>query len=402
VDATSTVQESDESNNSRSEMIPVPTPPLPCPTASELLQTIVSALNAKNFNAAQTTMGTSFGMAFWQSQALTLTTDQAVQQLQSYIGASTQLVPDSNKDLITLLGGVNPYSNMHLDPAKSQALYVSGWGLDGKGEAILFVTQGLDGRNHWDSVLVAPTGFAPQTTGVPYAVIGIAPGDVLAIRVDAGANQPQIGSFPREAVNVMRTGPTVNADNATWWEVLNPSGGVGWVNSNYLTEYVTHDAFCADAKVQALIEQLKSSMLQANGGTFAALVGAKHGVAINFWRDVAPVNYTTATAPNIFSDTTVYNWGTGPAGGPTGTMGTFAQVVQPDLVDVFNSSYLLACDNPSYADMFPNAWPYNNIHYYSITKPPTTTFDWKVWLIGIEYVDSAPYLYGTVHYVWGP
>jgi photosystem II stability/assembly factor-like uncharacterized protein len=399
VDATGTVPESDESNNSRSEMIPVPTPPLPCPTSSELLQTIVSALNAKNFSAAQTTMGTTFGMSFWQSQPTSYTPDQAVQQLQNYIGASTQLVPDSNKDLMAVLGGMNPYSMMQLDPAKSQALFVSGWGLDGKGEAILFVTQGLDGRYYWHSVLIAPTGFAPQTVGGPYAVIGVAPGSILPIRVDAGANQAQIGSFPRDAVNVMRTGPAVNADNTTWWEVLNPSGGLGWVDSNYLTEYVTQTDFCGDTRIAALIDHLKDSMLQSNGNTFASLVGEKHGVMINFWRDVPPVPYTKASAAGIFSDATSYNWGTGPSGGPTGTMGTFAGVVQPDLVDVFNSSYILACENPSYADMFPNAWSYTNIHFYSITKPPTSTFDWKVWLIGIEYVDGVPYLYATVHYV---
>jgi hypothetical protein len=193
------------------------------------------------------------------------------------------------------------------------------------------------------------------------------------------------------------------ADGAEWVEIQKLDGGLGWVNSAYLTEYLTTDAFCADARVQTLIEQLKGSLNQSNGDMFASLIGSKHGAAINFWRDVPAVNYTNVTARNIFTDTTVYNWGTGPAAGPTGTMGTFAQIVQPDMVDVFNSSYQLGCDNPSYATMFVNPWPYTNIHFYSITKPPTSNvFDWKVWLIGFEYVEGVPYLYGTVHYVWEP
>jgi hypothetical protein len=152
-----------------------------------------------------------------------------------------------------------------------------------------------------------------------------------------------------------------------------------------------------------MIEQLKGSLIQSNGEMFASLVGAKHGVQINFWRNVPPVPYTKVSAQGIFSDATSYNWGTGPAAGPTGTMGTFAQIVQPDFVDVFNSSYQLGCDNPSYADMFVNPWFHTNIHYYSILKPPSPDmFDWKVWLVGFEYVDSVPYLYGTVHYVWEP
>ncbi len=225
---------------------------------------------------------------------------------------------------------------------------------------------------------------------------------MLNIRSEAGASNPVVGSIARDATNVMSTGQTATADNATWWEVQNPSGGTGWVNSTYLTEYVTHDAFCADARIAALIEQLKGSLLQSNGDAFASLVGAKHGVMINFWRDVPATPYTKVAIQGIFSDATSYNWGTGPAAGPTGTIGTFAQIVQPDLVDVFNSSYQLGCDNPSYADMFPNAWSYTNIHFYSITKPPTTALDWKVWLIGFEYVDGAPYIYSTVHYVWEP
>ena len=144
-------------------------------------------------------------------------------------------------------------------------------------------------------------------------------------------------------------------------------------------------------------------MLQSNGDQFASLIGSKHAAAINFWRDVPPVNYTTVTARNVFTNTAVYNWGTGPAAGSSGVSGTFAQVVQPDLVDVFNSSYQLGCDNPSYTDMFVNPWPNTNIHYYSILKPPSSNvFDWKVWLIGFEYVDGQPYLYSTVHYVWEP
>jgi hypothetical protein len=54
--------------------------------------------------------------------------------------------------------------------------------------------------------------------------------------------------------------------------------------------------------------------------------------------------------------------------------------------------------------MYVDPWLHTNIHYYSILKPPSpeVVFDWKVWLLGIEYVDGTPYLYGTVHYVWEP
>ncbi|RPI93661.1 MAG: hypothetical protein EHM40_09075, partial [Chloroflexi bacterium] len=82
VDATNLIAESDEGNNSRSEMVPVPTPPLPCVTPAEFAQTIVDTLNARNFDAAKSKMGQSFMMAFWQSQGTSYTPDLAIEQLQ--------------------------------------------------------------------------------------------------------------------------------------------------------------------------------------------------------------------------------------------------------------------------------------------------------------------------------
>ena len=193
VDPAGAIQESDENNNTRSEMVPVPTPPLPCvvPPAT-VAQDIVNALNARNFDAAKSKMGQSFGMAFWQSEGLTLTPDQAIQQLQGYIVANTVLVPDANKDLNALLGGLNPYTIMNLDPSKSLGLFVSGLGPNGNGEAILYVTQGPDGRYYWYGILLAPTGFIPAPVNLigPYTVTGIAPTDVLGIRSGAGTQLP--------------------------------------------------------------------------------------------------------------------------------------------------------------------------------------------------------------------
>lgn len=408
VDVTNAVIESNE-NNFRLDFLSVPPPPPPCTNPIDFAQTVVTTLNAKNFSTAKNLMGQSFTFGYWQSQGTSYSPDEAVLQLPTFIGPNTILTPDPNKDLNTLLGGLNPYSIMGLDPSNSLGLFVSGWGLDGKGEAILYVTRKADGSLYWHSVLIAPTGFVaavPTTASAlqgPYAVARVAPNDVLNIRSGAGNSLPVIGWFPPDATHIMSTGVTATADGVEWKEIQKLDGGLGWVNASYLTEYVTNDVFCGDARIPILIEQLKGSVNQSNGDMLASLIGT-HGAAINFWRDVPAVNYTSLTARNIFTDATIYNWGTGPAAGPTGTMGTFAQVVQPDLVGVFNSSYQLGCENPSYAaGMSPNPWPYTNIHYYSITQPATANmFDWKVWLIGFEYVNGSPYLYNMTHYVWEP
>jgi hypothetical protein len=410
LDVNGSVTESNESNNSQSEMIPVPTPPLPCVMPADLEQNIVSALNAKNFETAKSMMGSTFGFAFWQSQGISNTPDEAIQLLQSSsIGASTVLVPDPNKDLKALLGGTDPYAIMNLDPSKSLAWFVSGWGLDGKGEAILYVTQGLDGKYYWHSVLIAPTGFAPPTAPVtpsgPYAVIGIPPNTALSIYSAAGASNSVVGSFPYDAVNVMRTGATASADTSAWVEVQNPSGGTGWVNSNNLTEYVTHDAFCADNRVSLLLDQLKGSMNQSNGDMFAGLVSPRHGVNVHLWAYQPAVNFDTGTAKTVFTSSTVYTWGIG--GGKGGTVpdsGTFAQIIQPKMQEVFNSPNMETyCDNLTKVFPLPVPWPYTNIHYYNLYKPSSEgMLDFRTWLIGFEYINGQPYVHSMITIVWEP
>jgi len=65
--------------------------------------------------------------------------------------------------LNTLTSPLNAYSVMGLSESTSQGLFVSGWGLDGRGEAILYFTRRADGTAYWDSVLIAPSGFLVVT-----------------------------------------------------------------------------------------------------------------------------------------------------------------------------------------------------------------------------------------------
>jgi photosystem II stability/assembly factor-like uncharacterized protein len=330
VDSTNLILESDENNNTRSEMVPVPTPPLPCVSLTELAQTIVDALNAKNFDATRIRMGTTFTMAFWQSQGISLTPDEAVQQLQlNYIGPATVLTHNPDKDLTALLGGVSPYTVMGLDAANSLAFYVSGWGLDGKGEAILYMAMQTDGNPYWHGVLVAPGGFNPDP--------------------------------------------------------------------------VSHEAFCADTRVPALIEQLKASMNQSNGELFAALVSPSHGVNVRLWAYSTEVNFNTATARAVFTGTDSYNWGGGPSGTPD--VGSFKDIIQPKLLEVFNAPNTETyCDDLTKVFPLANPWPYPDVRYYNLYKPatPGVDFDFRTWLIGFEYIDNQPYLHSMVTIVWEP
>jgi photosystem II stability/assembly factor-like uncharacterized protein len=388
------------------------TSPPSAPDPSAFAQSLVDTLNARNFDALPASMDQSFTFGYWESQGTSYPTAQAIESLRS--GLTVTLIPDASKDLNSLLGGLNPYSIMGLDPARSYGLFVSGWGSDSNSEAILYVTQRADGSLYWHSVLVAPARFihatptpsatAPALIG-PYAVIGVAVTDVLNIRSAAGTGQPLVGSFAYDAVNVMRTGPTAIVDGAAWVEVQNPGGGTGWVNSFYLSDYVSHDAFCADTRIPALIGQLKGSMNQSNGGVFSTLVSPVHGVDVRLWAYQPAVHFNTSAASNLFTSSEIYDWGIGPRGGTEPDTGTFTQIIQPKLQEVLNAPTLESyCDDLTKVYPLSNPWPYINIRYYNLYKPSTTPtdLDFRTWLIGFEYIDGQPYLHSMVTIQWEP
>ncbi|HSL42482.1 MAG TPA: CARDB domain-containing protein, partial [Anaerolineales bacterium] len=171
------------------------------------------------------------------------------------------------------------------------------------------------------------------------------------------------------------------------------------------TEDVSHDAFCADARIPVLIEQLKGSLNQSNGDMFASLVGPVHGVDVRLWAYRAPVNFSTTTARNVFTSTEVFTWGSGSVGGTEYGTGTFSQIIQPKMLEVFNAPNMETyCDNLTKVFPLSNPWPYPNIRYYNLYKPamPGNDFDFRTWLIGFEYINNQPYLHSMVTIVWEP
>jgi len=253
---------------------------------------------------------------------------------------------------------------------------------------------------------VTPGGVVTGSPSGPYAVILVASTDVLNIRAAAGPGNPTVGTFAPTATNVMRTGPSTYVGSNLWVEVQNPSGGAGWVNSHYLTEYVSPAAFCADGKVNTLIANLDNALTISNGELFASLVSPAHGIDMHLWRYGTVVNYDQEHARWVFGSSYEVNWGAAPGSG-LDKVGPFHEAILPLLQEVFNASYTLGCDDPGAAAAFSvTPWPneYANIHFYSVYKPgtPGIDLDWRLWLVGVEYVKGQPYVFALIHFQWEP
>lgn len=205
----------------------------------------------------------------------------------------------------------------------------------------------------------------------------------------------------------MRTGPSARVGDSLWMEVQRSGGGTGWVNSNFLTEYVSASAFCADSQVTTVLNSLKSALLNSNGDSLANLSSPLHGLDLRLWRYGTLVNYERQQARFLFESAFQVNWGPAPGSGEN-TVGSFAQAVLPKLTEVFGANYELHCnDTLDLATFSLQPWPpeYANINFYAVHKPGSEIYgglDWRTWLVGIEYSGGKPYLFSLIHFQWEP
>lgn len=241
----------------------------------------------------------------------------------------------------------------------------------------------------------------------PYAVIGISSGSVLNVYAAAGGGRV-IDSFTSTANNVMRTGPTATVGKYLWVQVQSPNGQTGWVNTAYLTEYVSAAAFCADTRVHTLLTDFGSALDNSDGVKMASLVSPTHGMAVRLWRNGRVVTFYPKDARWFFGSTYKHNWGAAPGSG-LNTIGSFHEVVLPKWRDVFDApaGYSASCNAVETGGAsYDTSWPdiYTNVNFYSFYKagPAGNENSWRTLLIGVEYVQGQPYVFSVIHLDWEP
>jgi hypothetical protein len=233
------------------------------------------------------------------------------------------------------------------------------------------------------------------------------PGDVLNIRSGPGAGYQVTGSFAAAATNVMRTGLSSTVDGDLWVQVQNPGGGSGWVNSQFLTEYIAPATFCADGRVNTLLTNFGNALKTSNGETLASLVSPVHGMAVRLWRYSDPIIFDRDHARWVFDSTFEHDWGAAPGSG-LDTIGAFHVVVLPTWLDVFNApapGFTSSCNAPlTGGASYDTTWPviYTNVNFYSLYKPGPAgnEFSWRTLLIGVEFVQGQPYVFSVTHMNW--
>lgn len=255
--------------------------------------------------------------------------------------------------------------------------------------------------------IVVQSKITPGVPSGPYAVVLVPLEDVLNIRSAAGVENPITGSFAPTSTNVRRTGLSAKVEDSVWFEIQAPGGGTGWVNANYLTEYVAPSDFCVNTQVSTLLNDIKSTMLTSNGQSLASLVSPGHGLDLRLWRYGTVANYDSDHARFLFDSTFQVNWGPMPGSGED-SIGSFKTAVLPKLTEVFGADYELHCnDTLDLATFSLVPWPpeYGNINFYAVHKLGSEIYggmDWRTWLVGIEFIGGKPYLFSMTHFQWEP
>lgn len=227
-------------------------------------------------------MGNPFTLAFWRSEGLLLAPEEAVGQLQTnYLSANSTVQFVDDADIPTLLDGDDPLLNPSVDMAA--ALFSTGWGQDGQGEAILFIARATTGNYYWHGILYDFDGFVdppaqtpPPGTATPlptsFTVLPTETEYVLALETVNVRSGPNTTYAAVSFLSAGQTAPVFGiSEDGNWWYVLCPDHTVGcWMTANpSYTQPTTDPDDNADGEVpinetgEAIVEELTVRMLES-------------------------------------------------------------------------------------------------------------------------------------------
>jgi hypothetical protein len=161
---------------------------------------------------------------------------------------------------------------------------------------------------------------------------------------------------------------------------------------------------CTDPQATTLLTSFKTAILTSDGALLGSLVSPTHGMDARYFRNGKVVNYDQEHARFLFESTYQVDWGIAPGSG-LDTVGSFHELIVPDLLKVFGQTYTLKCNNiQAGGAAYSIFWPYQG-GYYSAFFAGTQangSLDWRTWVIGIEYANGKPFIYAMMQFFWEP
>jgi hypothetical protein len=244
-----------------------------------------------------------------------------------------------------------------------------------------------------------------QTGGSGYRVAFVAANDMLNVRRRPNADAAVVTQLPPGATGIQVIDQGQAAQGDSRWLPVTTSAGDGWVNSRFLTEDVSREAFCADPAVTELLSRLQTAIAERDGRALAELVHPDRGLRLRLtWWNEEVVIRGNNEVRQLFRADERHNWGTNEGSGEA-IRGPFNEVMLPLLERDLLAASQWACDEGLFggtAGMTILPEGYEAVRYYSAHRPAPAEqeLDWGTWLIGIERWEGQYYLSYLVHYRW--
>lgn len=166
--------------------------------------------------------------------------------------------------------------------------------------------------------------------------------------------------------------------------------------------------FCADARVQALLEAFHAALIDQDGAALAEITDPD-GLDIFYRLANPPVHIGPTEVDALFTSTFAYIWGD-QAGSGLPVEGAFSTEILPHLLDVFERPNTQACQDLAFGSgTGPTTavveWPAQFaglpfIAVYRAAGAQDNELDWRTWAVGFTVVNGAPKIRVLVQYVW--
>lgn len=253
--------------------------------------------------------------------------------------------------------------------------------------------------------LEAPTerGGDPASAEGEYAVVWIPEGEVFQIRQPAGIAGVVMESMPFDTHGIYLTGNRSMLGSSPWVEIISSNNKIGWVKSWNLTEYKSAHEFCRDDRIPAMIAEFHRIILDTQRETLSKLISPEHGLTIRLNWYGPDVHFPREDAGDVLFSSEELFWGEMEDSGLS-VFGSFEKIILPKIQDVFTQEPSVTCNALQYGSTSREAiYPseFRNINYYAFFRPALeggNEFDWRTWVIGIEYVHGEPYIAIVIHY----
>jgi len=120
---------------------------------------IVAALNARNRDALTAQMADPFAFGFWRTEWQSLSPEEALVPIMDQLPDGARLTATTDQTAFPALDGQPVETMLGPDVPLEQVIFVTGWGAEGQGGALLFMARSESGTSVWQAMLFAQDGF---------------------------------------------------------------------------------------------------------------------------------------------------------------------------------------------------------------------------------------------------